>query len=123
MSSRTPGAAAGDSTAASRSSAATSTACSRTRARPAAPGDHVVIRLQESPSSGFRWQLDQHDAGVLRPAGDEFVPAPDSRTGGGGTRELRFEVVSREHGEVALSLRRAWESGVAAAQQFRTAVN
>lgn len=90
---------------------------------PASPGDHVVIRLEESPSSGFRWQLDEHDPAVLRPDGDDFVLAPGALTGGGGTRILRFVVLSPDHCELALSLRRAWETDAAAAQRFHTAIN
>jgi inhibitor of cysteine peptidase len=90
---------------------------------PAARGDHVVIRLPESPSSGYRWQLDTYDKTVLQPAQDEFVGASDAMTGGGGTRVFRFVVESSEHTDVALSLRREWEAEVAAVRLFRTAIN
>jgi inhibitor of cysteine peptidase len=90
---------------------------------PASAGDHVVIRLPESPSSGYRWQLDTYDSAVLTPAGDTFEPAADAMTGGGGTREFRFVVASSGHSDVALSLRRAWETDAAAAQRFQTAIN
>jgi predicted secreted protein len=88
----------------------------------AAPGDRVVIRLAESPTSGYQWQLDDYNPKVLRPAGDEFAPAADARTGGGGTREFRFVVVGTEGSSVALSLRRAWEADAPAAQQFLTEI-
>jgi inhibitor of cysteine peptidase len=88
----------------------------------AAPGDRVVIRLAESPTSGYRWQLDEYNSAVLRPAGDEFVPAADARTGGGGTREFRFVVVGTEGSDVVLSLRRGWETDAPAAQHFRTEI-
>jgi len=89
----------------------------------ASPGDHVVIRLPETPTSGYRWQLDEHDTAVLQPAGDEFTPAADAQTGGGGTREFRFVVASAASSDVSLSLRRAWETGKTAAQHFRTTIN
>jgi inhibitor of cysteine peptidase len=90
---------------------------------PASAGDHVVIRLPESPSSGYRWQLDEYDAEVLTPAGDMFESAAGALTGGGGTREFRFVVEKSGHSDVALSLRRAWETDAAAAQRFRTTIN
>ena len=90
---------------------------------PASPGDRLVIRLAESPSSGYRWQLDAYDPAVLEPAGDEFVVAADSMTGGGGTREFRFAVVVAGHSNLAFSLRRAWEAEAAAARRFQTAIN
>lgn len=89
----------------------------------ASPGDHVVIRLPESPSSGYRWQLDTYDPGVLTPAGDAFEAAADALTGGGGTREFRFVVERSGHCDLALSLRRAWETDAAAVQRFQTAIN
>jgi inhibitor of cysteine peptidase len=89
----------------------------------ASAGDHVVIRLAETPTSGYRWQVDDHDPAALQPAGDDFVPAADARTGGGGTREFRFVVVNRASSHVSLSLRRGWETGATAAQHFRTTIN
>jgi predicted secreted protein len=89
----------------------------------ASPGDHVVIRLAETPTSGFRWELDEYDSEALQPAGDEFAPASDDRMGGGGTREFRFVVAGVASSDVSLSLRRAWETGTAAAQHFRTTIN
>jgi len=89
----------------------------------ASVGDHVVIRLAETPTSGFRWQLDEYDPAVLQPAGDEFAPATDARTGGGGIREFRFLVRTADRSKVALSLRRAWETESAGAQQFETTIN
>jgi len=86
-------------------------------------GDHVVSRLPETPTSVYRWQLDDHDTAALQPAGDEFAPAADARTGGAGTREFRFVIASAASSEVSLSLRRAWETGKAAAQTFRTTIN
>jgi inhibitor of cysteine peptidase len=96
---------------------------STTEPHPASPGDSVVIRLAESPTSGYRWQLDEFDPDVLEPAGDAFTPSTDGTTGGGGTREFRFVVVTHGHSDIALSLRRAWETDTAAARRFRTTVN
>jgi inhibitor of cysteine peptidase len=90
---------------------------------PAEPGDRVVIRLAESPTSGYRWQLDDYDPAALEAAGDDFVPAAAARTGGGGTREFRFVVRSGARGHVALTLRRSWETDKAAAQSFTTSIN
>jgi predicted secreted protein len=89
----------------------------------ASPGDRLVIRLTETPTSGFQWQLDDHDPAALKPAGDEFVPATDDRMGGGGTHEFRFVVVSPSSSALSLGLRRSWETGKAAAQNFRTTIN
>jgi predicted secreted protein len=83
----------------------------------------VVIRLAETPTSGYRWQLDEHDPAVLQPAGDDFVPAADARTGGGGIREFRFLVRNADRSRISLSLRRSWETESAGAQKFETTIN
>jgi inhibitor of cysteine peptidase len=93
------------------------------QAHPAVPGDQVVIRLPESPTSGFRWHLDTYDAAVLEATGEQFLAATDAMTGGGGTREFRFLVQDVQRSEIALSLRRAWEADVAATARFSTTVN
>jgi inhibitor of cysteine peptidase len=87
------------------------------------PGDVVVIRLDETPTSGFRWQVDECDLSVLRPAGDSFRPAEGAGTGGGGTREFRFAVVGARRGGVRLALRRAWESESPPADRFEATIN
>jgi inhibitor of cysteine peptidase len=96
---------------------------SATQPHPAAPGDRVVIRVAESPTSGFRWQVDDFNPAALEAAGDDYLPADDAKTGGGGTREFHFVVRSGDRSDVALSLRRSWETDKAAAQHFHTSIN
>ena len=96
---------------------------SATEPHPASPGDRVVIALAESPTSGYRWQLDDFNPAVLEPAGDAFVPATDARTGGGGIREFRFVVITEGSSDITFSLRRGWETDAAAAQRFLTTIN
>lgn len=92
-------------------------------ARSASPGDVMVIRLDETPTSGYRWQVDECDPAVLRSAGDEFRPTGGAGIGGGGTREFRFAVVGPGRGGVRLALRRTWESESPAADQFEATIN
>jgi inhibitor of cysteine peptidase len=86
-------------------------------------GDVVVIRLPETPMSGFRWQVDGADSDALESQGDEFVEATDAQTGGGGVREFRFAVRNPHPAGVRLSLRRAWEADQPPAESFATTIN
>jgi inhibitor of cysteine peptidase len=75
--------------------------------RTLAQADELVLRLAESPTTGFRWQLGQSGTGELGLVDDRFVsggPAP----GAAGHRLIRF--VARKPGQVRLEavLRRAW---------------
>jgi inhibitor of cysteine peptidase len=76
----------------------------------AAPGDSIVVRLDETPTSGYRWGVETFDPAVLEPAGDEFTPAADSALGGGGTHEFRFRVVGAGEAVLRLMRRRSWEA-------------
>ncbi|SDY89968.1 inhibitor of cysteine peptidase [Micromonospora pattaloongensis] len=87
------------------------------RAHRAVPGDVVVVRLDETPTSGHRWQIEEYDPAVLRPSGEEAL-APASRTGGQGLRELRFDVIGAGSSRLALALRRAWEGAASAVDRF-----
>jgi inhibitor of cysteine peptidase len=74
----------------------------------ARPGDVLILRLEETPTSGYRWELDDHDPGVLAPAGDEFSPDSGDTMGGGGIRRFRFTVVGPGISPLKLVRRRPW---------------
>jgi inhibitor of cysteine peptidase len=93
------------------------------QSRSAAPGDVVVVRLAETPTSGYRWDVDEFDAGVLEPAGDTFTPAAEAGVGGGGTRELRFKVVGPGDGGLKLTRRRAWEADRSGVERFDATIH
>jgi inhibitor of cysteine peptidase len=91
------------------------------RDRVAAQGDSVVIRLPETPTSGYRWEIDEYEPAVLVPDGAGFTSP--SGFGGRGTRELRFAVVGPGRGGVRLVLRRHWEDPSAAIQRFEATIS
>ena len=78
------------------------------RAHDAAPGDTVVVALDETPTSGYRWAVDSFEPAVLAVAGDEFTPS-SSALGGGGVRRFRFDVVGAGPSRIRLVLRRSWD--------------
>ena len=71
-------------------------------------GDQVVIRLDENPTTGYRWELVDLPAAVEL-AGDSFTLGEPVKVGSGGTRELTF--ICRRPGPARLQLRhwQAWE--------------
>ena len=77
---------------------------------PARRGDVLSVRLDETPTSGYRWELDDHDAAVLAPEGDDFRPASGSTMGGGGTRQFRFKVIGSGTSPLKLVRRRPWDA-------------
>jgi inhibitor of cysteine peptidase len=83
-----------------------------------APGDSVVVRLDEIPTSGYRWEVQDFDGRVLQPAGDDFITAAGGAVGGGGLREFRFRVVGPGTSELRLIRRRPWEPETAAVDEL-----
>ena len=86
--------------------------------RTLAPGDELVIRLAENPTTGYRWQVTPAGAGELALVEDRFVPGSgDAGLGAGGERVLRFQ--GRKGGEVRVDavLRRAWDAPEAGLQR------
>jgi predicted secreted protein len=88
-----------------------------------AAGDSVVFRLDEIPTSGYRWEVTEYDPAVLLPAADDFVPASADAVGGGGHHEFRFKVVGPGTGKLRLIKRRAWESESTAVDSLEVTIH
>ena len=71
-------------------------------------GNVIVVRLEENPSTGFRWFLDELP-GNLEAVGDAYTPFGPA-VGAGGMRTLTFHVVSGGQGRIGLVRRREWQS-------------
>jgi inhibitor of cysteine peptidase len=84
------------------------------------PGDEIVVRLAENPTTGFRWEVDQVEA--VAPAGDSFELGEPALVGSGGVRTLTFRVMQEGTGSVELKHWRSWEGDATALGRFRVDV-
>ena len=73
-----------------------------------APGELVVVRLSEVPTSGYRWQVDVGDG--LDLVSSEYVHSAASEVGGGGTRIVTLRAQRPTSARVELVLKQPWES-------------
>ncbi len=87
----------------------------------ARPGDGVTVRLPETPTSGYRWEVDPAAPAAVRPEADEYVPG-DAAIGGGGTRVFRFRAGDPGDRSIRLVRRRSWEPLDQAAEAFEVTV-
>ena len=71
--------------------------------------DRAEVRLPESPTTGYRWQIASADS-RLRLVDDHFEGAQSPR-GAGGVRVLVFEAVGAGSVSLLLMKCRSWESG------------
>jgi inhibitor of cysteine peptidase len=84
------------------------------------PGEGVVIRLPENPTTGYRWSVEEIDPSVVEVAESEFEPSEEpSRPGAGGTRYLHLRARQPGTSPVTLVLRRPWESGGESLRRFQ----
>jgi inhibitor of cysteine peptidase len=75
-----------------------------------APGDRLEIRLEENPTTGFRWYIEDDKNGVLILEDDAFTRPPSGASGAGGTRDLVFKVAKQGQSMLRASYRRSWET-------------
>jgi inhibitor of cysteine peptidase len=83
------------------------------------PNDVVTIRLNENPTTGYRWTVDKVDHDVLRLEGSDFNPTPGGGIGGGGEHTFRFRArTEAATGSVQLKLWREWEGDRSIIERF-----
>ena len=83
-------------------------------------GDHIVVRLNENPTTGHRWQVESTGGLQLL---DDSLTGSSGAPGAGGERAFRFAAVTPGAASIKANLRRAWESGIPAQGQFEVTVD
>jgi inhibitor of cysteine peptidase len=71
-------------------------------------GRRIELRLQENPTSGFRWRLVQAGEPVCSLLRSRFEPG--SKPGQPGTQCWRFEIVAAGSARIELIYRRSWQA-------------
>ncbi len=75
-------------------------------------GESVVVRLAETPTTGYQWEVvDPPDA--LTVASSEFVPPTSQAAGAGGRRVITLTPTAKGEHHLTLARRRAWEPAAA----------
>jgi inhibitor of cysteine peptidase len=85
-------------------------------------GDSFVVRLRESPTTGYRWAIDTTNAAVLSPRRSEFVQDAEAAIGGGGLRNFEFQTLRQGTADLGLKLWREWEGEESALKRFRVII-
>ena len=71
-------------------------------------GDVILVSLQETPTTGYRWAVDTIDETILELQNEGFRMAPKAGIGGGGTRTFRFQAITKGSVNLKLKLWREW---------------
>lgn len=72
-------------------------------------GDLISIRLAENPTTGYRWEISGVGNQLVEFQGSDYVVAPGTSIGAGGTRTLYLRAKSSGTGQIQLRKRRSWE--------------
>ena len=88
----------------------------------ASRGELIVIRLEENPTTGYRWEVGKVDGQIVELLDSNYSPSSGAGIGGGGTRTFRFRAKSSGSGQIQLRLRRSWEPVESAIERFEVNV-
>lgn len=76
-------------------------------------GRRFRIRLEENPTTGYRWAAPEFDGSCLGLEADSYAPHQGAAIGGGGVRQFEFAVKSECRTTIRLINRRSWETNAA----------
>jgi len=69
-------------------------------------GADVELRLEENPTTGYRWQVDSPGAPALALGGERYEAPPRGKAGAPGHHVWSFRAVAPRSGIIRLSYRR-----------------
>lgn len=81
-------------------------------------GESLEIRLQENPTTGFRWQLIADDGAVCALISDAFE-GPGGPLGRGGEHGWLFKALEPGECDIEFHYRRRWMSAAKPVRTFR----
>jgi inhibitor of cysteine peptidase len=85
-------------------------------------GDVIIVSLQETPTTGYRWTVDNIDEKILELQKDGFRIAPEAGIGGSGTRTFRFRAITVGSVNLKLNLRREWAGDASITERYRLTI-
>ena len=81
-------------------------------------GAEVLIRLEENPTTGYRWAFDLDDDAVLAPQASDLASAPGAAVGGGGSRTFTFTAGQPGTAHLQFKLWREWEGDSSIVERY-----
>lgn len=87
--------------------------------------DEIHVRLPETPSTGFVWDLVEPATDLVEVVADEFeLPDGDADViGAAGVRHLWFRVTAPGSGRIRLELRRPWQADARSVRTFEATLD
>ena len=86
-------------------------------------GDMMIVSLQETPTTGYRWAVDNIDEEILQLQDEGFRIAPEAGVGGRGTRTFSFRAITAGSANLKLKLRREWLGDASITERYSLTIN
>ncbi len=72
------------------------------------------IAIEENPTTGYRWNFEIADKGIVKLSDDDFIaPENNGMAGAPGTRVFTFDAAAPGKTTIVFSYERSWEQGAA----------
>jgi inhibitor of cysteine peptidase len=84
-------------------------------------GDAIVVRLEENPTTGYRWAAEPGGDQIVALESSDYV-SPGAAVGGGGERVFTFRARQAGSAPIRLKLWREWEGQGSIARTFTVTV-
>ena len=81
-------------------------------------GDVIIVNLRETPTTGYRWTVDNIDEKILELQSDDFRIAPKAGIGGSGTRTFSFRAIAVGSVNLKLKLWREWAGDASITERY-----
>jgi len=74
--------------------------------------DIIQIHLDESPTTGYRWEITELNTNDMRVISQDFKLHSNSGVGGGGKKMIQLKVLRKVSGRIKLENRQPWSGDV-----------
>jgi inhibitor of cysteine peptidase len=85
-------------------------------------GGQLVIALEENPTTGFVWAVEERDPGVLELESSQCAAAEGASIGRGCQRRFAYRAIKTGRVELRFKLWRPWEGDRSVVDQFATVI-
>jgi inhibitor of cysteine peptidase len=81
-------------------------------------GSDLKVVLESNPTTGYKWEVKEVDASILKQAGEAAYKADSDAVGAGGKETFTFNAVGAGQTTLKMEYRRPWETEEPAVETF-----
>lgn len=86
------------------------------------PGDRIEVRLNENPTTGYRWAQESLNEAIIKSIGSDYEMPEDPLVGQGGIRSFQYQAAGVGETVIALKYWQEWEGESSVTERFTISV-